>query len=109
MPPGFALPTDFTEDAAEPTQSRSAGADEDDLTQFGNHGDYGAARLAPGATRGGAPTEELRAATRQLTAEGKYDPTHAHGAFAVVAAGRDPRPAPAGGRRRPRRRRSCCC
>ena len=51
MPPGFALPTDFTEDAAEPTQVYVPRApDEDDLTQFGNHGDYGAGELAPGAT-----------------------------------------------------------
>ena len=73
MPPGFALPTDFTEDGAEPTQVYVPRApDEDDLTQFGNHGDYGAARLAPGASVARA-SEELRAATQQLTAEGKYD------------------------------------
>ncbi|MFI4943746.1 MAG: ABC transporter permease [Burkholderiales bacterium] len=83
MPPGFALPTDFTEDAAEPTQVWVPRApDEDDLTQFGNHGDYGAGELARGASVARA-TEELRAATRQLTAEGKYDPRIEHGAFAV--------------------------
>ena len=83
MPPGFALPTDFTEDRAEPTQVYVPRApDEDDLTQFGNHGDYGAARLAPGASVARA-SEELHAATQQLTAEGKYDARAQHDAFAV--------------------------
>jgi len=83
MPPGFALPTDFTEDAAEPTQIYVPRApDQDDLMQFGNHGDYGAAQLAPGATPARA-SEELRAATAQLTAEGRYDTRANHGAFAV--------------------------
>jgi predicted permease len=83
MPPGFALPTDYTEDAAEPTQIYVPRAPEaDELTEFGNHGDYGAAVLAPGATVARA-TEELREATRQLTAEGKYDTRTNHTAFAV--------------------------
>ena len=80
---GFALPTDFTEDAAEPTQIYVPRApDADELTQFGNHGDYGAAQLAPGASPARA-TEELRAATRQLTAEGRYETRANHNAFAV--------------------------
>jgi predicted permease len=83
MPPGFALPTDFTEDAAEPTQLYVPRApDAEELMEFGNHGDYGAALLAPGATVARAG-EELRAATRQLTAEGKYDTRANHSAFAV--------------------------
>jgi hypothetical protein len=83
MPPGFALPTDFTEDAAEPTQVYVPRApDQDDLTQFGNHGDYGAAQLRSGASPARA-SEELRAATRQLTAEGRYDTRANHSAFAV--------------------------
>ena len=83
MPAGFALPTDFTEDAAEPTQIYVPRApDQDDLTQFGNHGDYGAAELAKGANPARA-SEELRAATRQLTAEGRYDTRANHSAFAV--------------------------
>jgi len=83
MPPGFALPTDFNQHAAEPTQVYVPRApDEDDLTEFGNHGDYGAAELAPGATVARA-TEELRAATQQLTAEGRYDARIQHDAFAV--------------------------
>jgi predicted permease len=83
MPAGFALPTDFTEDAAEPTQIYVPRApDADDLAQFGNHGDYGAALLAPGASPARA-SEELRTATRQLTAEGRYDTRANHSAFAV--------------------------
>jgi predicted permease len=84
MPAGFALPTDFTEDAAEPTQVYVPRApDQDDLMQFGNHGDYGAARLAEGASAARA-SEELRAATRALTAEGRYDTRANHSAFAVT-------------------------
>ncbi len=84
MPPGFALPTDFTEDAAEPTQVYVPRAPEaDELVEFDSHGDYGVAVLAPGATSARA-TEELRAATRQLTAEGKYDTRAEHSAFVVT-------------------------
>jgi predicted permease len=83
MPPGFALPTDFNRHAAEPTQIYLPRApDKDELTEFGSHGDYGAAELVPGATVARA-TEELRTATRQLTAEGKYDVRIQHEAFAV--------------------------
>jgi hypothetical protein len=83
MPPGFALPTDLTLHAAEPTQVYVPRApDPDDLTEFGNHGDYGAAELAPGASPARA-TQELRAATRRLTAEGRYDTRADHDAFAV--------------------------
>jgi hypothetical protein len=83
MPPGFALPTDFGEDAAEPTQLYVPRAPEpDELVEFGNHGDHAAARLRPGATAARA-TSELRAAMEQLTAEGRYDPRQDHEAFAV--------------------------
>ena len=83
MPAGFALPTDFNQHAAEPTQIYVPRApDTEELTEFGSHGDYGAAELAPGATVARA-TEELRAATQQLTAEGKYDVRIRHGAVAV--------------------------
>jgi predicted permease len=84
MPPGFALPTDFTEHAAEPTQVYVPRAPEaDELMQFSNHGDYGAALLRPGATPARA-NEELRAATAQLTAEGKYETRANHSAFVVT-------------------------
>jgi putative ABC transport system permease protein len=83
MPPGFALPTDFGEDAAEPTQLYAPRAPEpDELTDFGSHGDHTVARLRPGATAARA-TSELRAAMEQLTAEGRYDPRENHEAFAV--------------------------
>jgi putative ABC transport system permease protein len=86
MPPGFALPTDFGEGAAEPTQLYVPRAPEaDELLEFGSHGDFGAARLRPGATAARA-TVELRAAMEQLTAEGRYDPRQGHEAFAVPLA-----------------------
>ena len=83
MPPGFQLPTDYNEHAADPTQVYlPRAADADELTGFDSHGDYGAAELAPGASVARA-SEELRAATQQLTAEGKYDKHEQHTAFAV--------------------------
>jgi putative ABC transport system permease protein len=86
MPPGFALPTDFGEDAAEPTQLYVPRAPEpDELVDFGSHGDHAAARLYPGATATRA-TSELREAMEQLTAEGRYDPRQDHEAFAVPLA-----------------------
>lgn len=45
MPSGFALPTDFRDDAAEPTELYVPRAPEpEELVEFGNHGDYAAAR-----------------------------------------------------------------
>jgi putative ABC transport system permease protein len=86
MPPRFALPTDFGEDAAEPTQLYVPRAPEpDELVEFGSHGDHTAARLRPGATVARA-TAELHAAMEQLTAEGRYDPRENHDAFAVPLA-----------------------
>ncbi|HEX9188280.1 MAG TPA: ADOP family duplicated permease, partial [Vicinamibacteria bacterium] len=83
LPAGFALPTDFGEDAAEPTQVYLPRAPEpEELLEFGNHGDYGVALLRPGATAARA-TGELIAAMEQLTAEGRYDPRQEHEAFAV--------------------------
>ncbi len=83
MPPAFALPTDFGEDAAEPTQLYVPRAPEpDELIEFGSHGDHAAARLRAGATAARA-TSELRVAMDELTAEGRYDPRQDHDAFAV--------------------------
>ena len=80
MPEGFRLPTDFTADAAEPTElwrplrlaktSRTA------------HTFYAAAVLAPGQTAETA-TAELRAITARLTEQGEYDPRMQFTAFAV--------------------------
>jgi predicted permease len=82
MPPGFRLPTDFTDEAAEPTQLwRALQMDESEL-QRGNHGLYAAAELAPGHTAASA-TEELRVLTRQLTEAGEYPEAMQFSAFAV--------------------------
>ena len=82
MPEGFRLPTDFTVDAAEPTQLwRPLQLDEQNLTR-GNHGYYAAGVLAPGQTAATA-TEELRAITTRLTEEGQYPAAMQFSAFAV--------------------------
>jgi len=82
MPQGFKLPTDFTVDAAEPSQLwRPLQIDMKNL-QRGNHGYYGAAVLAPGATPSSA-TAELGAITQRLTERGDYPPAMQFSAFAV--------------------------
>ena len=71
MPRGFALPTDFGEDAADPTRLWVPRVpDPEELTDFSGHGDFGAARLAPGADAARA-NAELRAAVANLVAEGR--------------------------------------
>ena len=50
MPDGFRLPTDFTEDAAEPTELWRAIQFDMSQLQRGSHGYYGAAVLAAGQT-----------------------------------------------------------
>ncbi|HEY2796601.1 MAG TPA: ABC transporter permease [Thermoanaerobaculia bacterium] len=82
MPRGFALPTDFTEDAAEPTQVYVP--DQVDFSQgdHGNHGYYAAATLAPGATATRA-TAELKALTAASTRAGLYPEPMRFDAFAV--------------------------
>jgi len=81
MPEGFRLPTDFTSDAAEPTQLwRPQQIDEQNLTR--NHGLFGAAVLAPGQTAASA-TDELRAIAARLTEQGAYPAAMKFTAFAV--------------------------
>ena len=82
MPRGFALPTDFTEDAAEPTGVYVP--DQMDLARadHGNHGYYGAALLARGATARGA-TAELKTVTANSTRQGVYPAAMRFEAFAV--------------------------
>ncbi len=81
MPEGFRLPTDFTDDAAEPTQLwRPQQIDLQNLTR--NHGLFGAAVLAPGQTAASA-TEELRAIAARLTEQGTYPAAMKFTAFAV--------------------------
>jgi putative ABC transport system permease protein len=82
MPEGFMLPTDFTIEAAEPTQLwRPLQMNMQNLVR-GSHGYYGAATLAPGQTAAAA-TDELRAITRRLTEQGLYPPEMRFSAFAV--------------------------
>jgi predicted permease len=81
MPPGFRLPSDFTEDVADPTEAwRPAQIDETRLSR--SHGYHAAALLAPGATAESA-TQELHEITRRLTEQGAYRPTMQFTAFAV--------------------------
>lgn len=82
MPQGFRLPTDFTVDAAEPTELwRALQIDEQNL-QRGSHGYYGAATLRPGHTAATA-TDDLRSITARLTEQGLYHPQMRFSAFAV--------------------------
>ena len=80
MPKGFRLPTDFTADAAEPTELwrplRIARANR------GSHTFNAAAVLAPGQTPATA-TAELQAITRRLTERGEYHSAMQFTAFAV--------------------------
>ena len=69
MPEGFRLPTDFNDDAAEPTQLWRPMAW--DMTQLSrNHGYYAVATLAPGQTAASA-TDELRAITHAAHRTGR--------------------------------------
>lgn len=82
MPRGFALPTDFTVDAAEPSQIWiPVQIDPGELTH-GSHGYYAAARLARGASAKRA-TAELKTVTAALTREGVYPQEMRFEAFAV--------------------------
>jgi putative ABC transport system permease protein len=82
MPDGFRLPTDFTVDAAEPTELwRPLQINMQNL-QRGNHGLYGAGLLSPGETAATA-TEDLRALTRRLTEQGAYPVAMQFSAFAA--------------------------
>jgi predicted permease len=81
MPEGFRLPTDFNDEAAEPTQLWRPMRW--DLTRLSrNHGYYGVATLAPGQSAA-TVTEELRAICRRLTEQGKYHAAMQFSAFAV--------------------------
>ena len=81
MPEGFRLPTDFNDEAAEPTQLWRPIAW--DMTQLSrNHGYYAVATLAPGQTAASA-TDELRAICTRLTEQGAYPAQMKFSAFAV--------------------------
>ena len=82
MPRGFALPTDFTVNAAEPSQVWvPLQIDPKDISH-GNHGLYGAAALARGATAERA-TAQLQALAANLTRQGVYPAEMHYDAFAV--------------------------
>ncbi len=83
MPAGFRLPTDFTEEAAEPTQLWRALQLDEANAQRGSHGYYGAGVLAPGATVAAA-SEELRALTSAMTDQGLYPEAMRFSAFATA-------------------------
>jgi predicted permease len=82
MPRGFALPTDFTVDAAEPSQLFLPEQIDPKQLSYGNHGLYGAAKLKRGgnAVRASA---ELKTVTSNLTREGMYPKEMRFEAFTV--------------------------
>ncbi len=82
MPHGFALPTDFTVDAAEPTSLWIPLQLDPTEMSHGSHGYYAAARLAPGASAAKA-TAELKSVTANLTRQGVYPVSMRFEAFAV--------------------------
>ena len=82
MPEGFRLPTDFTEDAADPTELWQALPLDPATAERGSHGLYAAAVLAPGATAVTA-SDELTRITADLTAQGLYPPAMRFSAFAT--------------------------
>jgi predicted permease len=82
MPEGFRLPTDFTQDAAEPTALwRPLRVGPGNLNRA-VHNFYSAAALAPGQTPATA-TAELRTITQRLTEQGAYPAQMQFTAFAV--------------------------
>jgi putative ABC transport system permease protein len=81
MPRGFRLPTDYGEDAAEPTELWVP-LYLDPASERGNHGLYAAAELAPGVTAAQA-TAQLEALARSLTQEGLYPEAMRFSPFAV--------------------------
>src|SRR5262245_22007761 len=81
MPRGFRLPTDYGEDASEPTELWVP-LFLDPASERGNHGLFAAAELAPRTTAGQA-TAQLEALTRSPTAEGLCPEAMRFSAFAV--------------------------
>src|SRR5262245_29700343 len=81
MPRGFRLPTDYGEDAAEPTELWVP-LFLDPAAERGSHGLFAAAELASGVTAAQA-TAQLEAATRSMTTEGLYPEAMRFSAFAV--------------------------
>jgi putative ABC transport system permease protein len=82
MPPGFQLPTDYTEDFAEPSRLYTPLPINHAAPERGNHGYFAAARLADGATLAQA-NAELAAILDSRTREGLYPPEARQGGLAV--------------------------
>jgi predicted permease len=82
MPLGFQLPTDFGDDAAEPSELWIPMYVNPKQTDRGSHGFYAAGRLKPGVTAAQA-SDELGSIASALTAEGQYTPQIHFTAFAV--------------------------
>ncbi len=82
MPRGFALPTDFTVDASEPSQVWIPVQFDPKEMSHGNHGYYAAGLLRPGATAARA-TAELRVLAANLTRQGVYPAEMLFAPFAV--------------------------
>ena len=81
-PRGFALPTDFTVDATEPSQLYIPAQLDPASTDHGSHGLYGAAKLKKGATAEKA-SAELKLVTASLVEQGLYPREMRFEAFAV--------------------------
>ncbi len=82
MPQGFRLPTDFTEEATEPTELWRALQLDEANAERGSHGYYGAAVLAPGQTVASA-SAELQSLTAAMTTQGLYPAEMRFSAFAT--------------------------
>jgi putative ABC transport system permease protein len=82
MPKGFALPTDFTVDSAEPGQAWIPLQIDPKQISHDGHNFYAAATLAPGATAARA-TAELKTVAANLTRQGVYRVPMRFEAFAV--------------------------
>ena len=82
MPRGFALPTDFTVQANEPSQLWIPVQFDPAELSHGNHGYYAAATLVRGASAQRA-TAELKTLTANLTRQGTYPAEMRFEAFAV--------------------------
>jgi len=82
MPRGFQLPTDFGDDAAEPSELWAPMYFDPKHTDRGSHGFYAAGRLKPGMSAAQA-SDDLASIASALTAEGQYTPQDHFTAFAV--------------------------
>ena len=85
MPRGFQLPTDFVDDAAEPSEMWVPMYFDPAHTDRGSHGFYAAGRLTPGVTAKQA-SDDLASIASALTSEGQYPPQMHFTAFAVPVA-----------------------